>query len=172
MSEKTYKIRKAFLVPFSIDVVLLFVLIVMSLFTNSHPTERIILILFFLPSLFFLLEAYMREVFIGEEGLAIKKVFKKRVIRWTEISNVDTVVLGKKAYLAVTTSKGFYVVSNSYEKFSRLTDDIVEHLDSEKVEERVRAIITHPIYKRSDIIGAWIIAFLIVAVLYSKTFFV
>lgn len=170
MLGKNYKIRKSFLLPLSIDVVLLFVLIVISLFTDSHATERIILILFFIPTLFFLIESSMREVFIDNESLTIKKFFKKKIIGWGEITNVDTVILRKKAYLAVTTTKGFYVISNSYEAFSSLIGDIVGHLDNEKVEKRVGTIITHPIYKRSDIVGAWIIAFLIVAILYAKIF--
>jgi len=170
MSEKNYKIRKSFLMPFTLDVVLLFVLIVISLFTDSHPSERIILVLFFIPLLFFLIEGSMREISIGDKSLTIKKFFKKKIIGWGDITNLDTVILRKKAYLAVTTTKGFYVISNSYEKFSSLVDGIVGHLDSEKIEERVRDIITHPVNKRSDIVGAWIIVFLIAAILYAKIF--
>lgn len=170
MVERKYKIRKTFLLPLTLDVALLFVLMVMSLFTDSHPPERIILVLFFIPFLCFLIEASMREVFIGNEGTAIKRFFKKKIIRWEEIRNVDAVILRKKVYLAVTTSKGFHVISNSYEKFPNLVDDIIGRLDDEKVEERVRNISAHPIYKRSDIVGAWIIAILIAVILYIKIF--
>lgn len=170
MMEKSYRIRQSFLIPLTLDGVLLFILIVMSLFTESHPTERIILILFFVPLVFFVIEARMRRIIIGSDGLALKKFFKTKSIRWGDITNVDTVIVGKKAYLAMTTVKGFYVISNSYEKFSRLVDDIVGQLDGDKVEERVRNIIAQPPVKRSDIVGAWVIALLMAAILYVKIF--
>jgi hypothetical protein len=170
MTEKIYRIRQAFLIPLTLDGVLLFMLIITSLVTESHPTERIVLVLFFVPLMCFIVEARMRTIMIIPDGLTLKKFFKTKHIRWNDITNVDTVLVGKKAYLAMTTIKGFYVISNSYEKFSHLVGDIVGQLDSGRVEERVRTVVDRPPVKRSDVVAAWGVALLMAAILYVKIF--
>lgn len=170
MSEKTYKIRKSFLIPLSIDALLLFVLILTSLFTESKPIERIVLFVIFIPLCYFLLEVIFREVTISTEGLNIRKLLKKRYLKWNAITNVDTVILRKKVYLALTTTKGFQIISNSYGDFTGLVSDIIEHVDSEIVEGGVKDIVNNPIRKTSDIVGVWVAAFLLAAILYIKVF--
>ena len=170
MSVKIYKIRKSFLIPLSIDTFFLFVLLVIAFFTGSQPAEKIILSIILIPVLYVLSEVIVRETTIGIEGITIKKLLRKKKINWENITTVDTVILRKKVFLTLTTTKGFYVVSNSYGNFAGLVRDVVEQLSDGIVEERVKDFIKNPIHKISDIVGAWVAAFFLLAIIYMKMF--
>jgi hypothetical protein len=170
MDSKSYKIRKSFVVPLSVDAVLLFLLLVISLFTDSHPAERIVLTIILIPLIYVLIEVTLREAIISDEGIKIKKFLRKKSLDWQSITNVDTVIVRKKVFLALTTTKGFHILSNSYGNFTNLVKDIISHAGSERVEERVKDIVAQPIRKISDIVGAWVAALLLIIIIYIKLF--
>ncbi|HPX11858.1 MAG TPA: hypothetical protein PLO86_08465 [Syntrophales bacterium] len=170
MTFKRYRIRKAFLVPLGVDTVLLFLLIVLSLLTPGHPAERIVFVLLFLPLAYLLLEMISRSTVTGPGGIEMKKLLRRKSLSWEDITSVDTVVLGKKAYVTLSTKKGFYALSNAHEHFTDLIRDIVERTEKEKIEKRVFDLIEQDIRRRSDIFGAWIAAVLLGMVLYIRIF--
>jgi len=124
----------------------------------------------FVPLLYVVVEVIVREVSIDKEGMRVKKLLRCKTLNWGEISNIDTIVLRKKVYLTVTTAKGFFVISNSYGNFTKLVTDIIEQLSVDKVEARVRDVVSTPIRKIADIVGAWLAAILLVAIIYTKLF--
>jgi len=170
MDNKSYNIKKSFLIPLSVDAFFLLVLLAISLFTDSHPAERIVLTVILIPLIYVLLEASVRKAIISNEGIKIKKFLRQKSLEWQSITNVDTIVVRKKVFLALTTTKGFHVLSNSYGDFTTLVQDIIRHTGNEKVEERVKDIVAHPIRKISDIVGAWVAALLLGVIIYIKLF--
>jgi hypothetical protein len=64
-------------------------------------------------------------------------------------------ILRKKVYLLLTTTKGFIILSNAYGDFSALIRSIVEQVGPEKVEEEVRALAESPVKNRADVISLW-----------------
>ncbi len=167
-TNRTYKVRKHFLVPFCIDVALLFILLVISFLTESTQTERIVLALVFLPLLLILLESASRETTIAETGITIKKFMRTKKLTWEDITNLDTMSVRKKVYLLLTTTRGFYILANSHENFTSMVRDIVDGVGREKVEERVHGMIAHPVKRLSDIMSSWIAAFILVGALFLK----
>ena len=61
-----------------------------------------------------------------------------RAFSWEEITRVGCLTLHRKVYLLLTTVKGFFIVSNAYGEFPTLVEEIVAHVDPERVEEDVR----------------------------------
>lgn len=170
MTSKCYRIRKEFLLPLSIDTVLLLLLIVLSFLVPAHPAEKIVFVLLFLPLAYLLLEMASRRTEVRTDGIEMKKLLRRKSLLWGDITNVDTVVLGKKAYVTLSTKKGFYALSNAHEHFPDLVRDIVDRVDKEKIEKRVFDLIEQDIRRRSDIFGAWIAAVLLGMVLYIRIF--
>ncbi|MBM4271637.1 MAG: hypothetical protein FJ139_05690 [Deltaproteobacteria bacterium] len=68
----------------------------------------------------------------------------------------------------MTTVKGFYILSNAYEKFSTLVRDIVDHIDAQKVEAEAKKQIEHPVKNISDIISSWIMALVLAGIIGTK----
>ena len=168
MSESTYKTRRSFLVPLILDTALLFILLMMSLFTGSFPAETVILGIIFLPTFYLLVESLIRKVSVGEKGIRIKKLFRGKKLEWGDITNVDSMIVQKKVYLLLTTTKGFHVLTNTYDEFTSLVKDIIDRIDEAKVEVRVRNMVSTPVKRISDILMAWVAVVIIVAVIFLK----
>jgi len=95
---------------------------------------------------------------------------RKKELRWEEITYIGALILRKRVYLLLTTVKGFYILSNSYENFPTLVSDLVGRMDNEKVEEEVRKQIEHPAKNMSDIIMTWFTAVVLIGIIVAKLF--
>ena len=156
METTTYTTRRAFSLPFSLVFLLLLVLLILSAFDRTFPPEIVVLAIIFVPTLYIFLESSWRRTTIGDDGIRIRKLFRERHLLWGDITNIDVLAVRKKVYLLLTTTKGFYALANSHGNFSSLVQDIVGHVDQEKVEEGVRDVIEHPVVRISDVVSAWV----------------
>lgn len=171
-AERTYRIRSGFLVPLAADVFLLAFLLGFSfLGGRSQPVERIVLTVVFIPLCLVFIELVMRQIETFESGIRIKRFVKKKELLWTDITEVGSVVLRNKVYIVLTTKKGFYVISNSYENFTSLIEYITNHLDKDKIEEGVSNLVLYPVRKVADIVSAWIAAVILLIIVFTKLFF-
>jgi lysylphosphatidylglycerol synthetase-like protein (DUF2156 family) len=78
MAQNIFKVRRAFLIPLTAVIVLLFLLLVVSLF-RGQMWERIVLAVFFISSLLIGIETARREIVVTEEGLQLKKFFRIKI---------------------------------------------------------------------------------------------
>jgi hypothetical protein len=170
MYQNVYRIRRSFLVPFFVDFILLFFLLLLSYLQGGSNLERILLTAIFIPVLYVLLESSFRIVQTGDQGIMIRKFMRKKELRWEDITHIGALILRKRVYLLLTTVKGFYTLSNAYEKFSHLVGDLASHMDNEKVEEEVKRQIEHPAKNMSDIIMTWFTAMVLAGIIIIKLF--
>ena len=153
--QNIYKVKKAFVIPFSAIVVLLFSLFVLSLI-NGQTWERIILASLCVGSLAIGVETIRREIIVNEEGLTLKKFFRVKNFIWTEITHLALVVMKNKAYFLLTTTKGFYIFSNLIENHVALIRFLRDKLGPEKVEVEVINYLEHPLERLSLIVMSWV----------------
>jgi hypothetical protein len=165
--QNIYKIKRAFLIPFSILILLLFVLFVLSLITGQ-VWEKIILAVIFVSSLAIGVEAARREIIVDEEGLKLKKFFRMKNFTWTEITHLGVVVMKNKAYFLLTTTKGFYIFSNLLGNHTSLIRFLRDKLGQEKVEVEVTNYLEHPIERLSLIVMSWVSVILISIIILLK----
>jgi hypothetical protein len=170
MPEAVYRIRRSFIIPLAIDVLLLCILLVLSFAVKGTVTEKIVLTVFFTGSLLILLEALSRKIAINDGGASLKKFFKIKKLLWSDITHVGCLSLRSKVYILLTTKKGFFILSNAYEPFSALIRNIINHLDTEKieVEGEARAQMERPVENISDLVAVWIAAALLTAIIFIK----
>ena len=168
MYRKTFKIKKAFLVAFSIDVVLLCLLLLLSLFFKGSSLERLVLAVIFITALLILLESLSRKILTGDQGILIRKFLRDKKLLWEDITQVGTVVMRNRVYLLLTTTKGFHILTNAYGEFSGLLREIADHVEREKIDDEVRNQIEHPVKKISDVVSTWFAAAVLVAIIVFK----
>jgi hypothetical protein len=168
--DRVFKIKKALIIPLAIDAGLVFILLLVSFFRKSSVGEVIFLIILMISLSLIVLECIFREVAISGEGLAIKKLLRRKRLGWGDITDVGALVLRKKAYLVLTTTKGFHIISNAYDDYTALVKGILEHVEAERVEESVKTLIDKPVRKISDIVSAWVGAAVLLVVLWVKIF--
>ncbi|MCX5853197.1 MAG: hypothetical protein NTZ24_01175 [Deltaproteobacteria bacterium] len=168
MYRKTFKIKKAFLVAFSVDVVLLCLLLLLSLFFKGSSLERLVLAVIFITALLIFLESLSRKVLTGDQGILIRKFLRDKKLLWEDITQVGTVVMRKRVYLLLTTTKGFHILTNAYGEFPGLLREIADHVERERIDDEVRNQIDHPVKKISDIVSACFAAAVLVAIIVFK----
>ena len=167
MDQGTFKIKRAFLLPFFILVALLGVLLLLSLW-NGQPWEKILLTVSFAGTLLIGIEAARREIAVTQNGLKIKKFFREKEIAWPTMTHLAIVSLNKKTYFLLTTTKGFHFFSNMFENHALLIRSIVDKLDTEKVEVEVRNYLENPVERRSLIVICWVTVLIIAAFIVLK----
>jgi hypothetical protein len=162
MSENVYKIRRAFLIPLIAIVVLLFLLFFVSL-RNSQTWDLMVLAILFFTCFSAGVDMAKREIVVNDQGVKIIKVFRCKEFGWPEITHLAVVVLKKKVYFLLTTTKGFYIFSNLLENHALLVRSIVDRLDEEKVEVEVKKYLDHPVERLALIVMSWVAVGIIVA---------
>lgn len=171
MSQEIYRIRSAIIVPLIIAVSSLFVLLLLSFLFKSLPGETFALSAVFLLALYLLLEVFSRRVTLKSVGvLEIRKFLRKKELAWEEITQVGCVVMGKKIYALLTTTRGFYILSNSYERFSDLLGGLSRNLSEERVEKEIHDLIEHPLQNNKPVRLAWFTVIIVIAVVILRFF--
>lgn len=168
MLPETYKIRKAIVIPLAIAVFSLATLLFLSF--PSLPGERFVLAVIFLIVLYLFLEVFSRAVSLGADGVEIKKFMRKKNLAWNDITYLGVVVISKKAYALLTTTKGFHILSNNYEKFSDLLCQMRGRLAEERVEGEIASLIERPLKNNKPVLSAWFTVMTIIAVIALRLF--
>ena len=168
MTAPAFKIKKAILIPFGICAGLLLCLLILAVLGKGSTLERTLLALVSLATAALFLLARDRGILFTDQGIVVRKYFRTKEILRDEISHVGCVILRKRVYLLLTTSKGFFILSNAYENFSALVGRIVAQVAPEKVEEEVRVQAEKPITSRSDVISLWLAVFVIAGLVVLK----
>jgi hypothetical protein len=168
MSQHVYRIRRAFLIPLGVDAFLLFCLFVISLLPQGSTTERLVFAVFFFPSCYLFLECFFRRVTLDDGGIVLRRLGREKRVAWEGITHIGGLSLHKKVYVLLTTINGFFIISNAYEGFSELTEEIVSHVDLVKVEEEVRLQAGRSPSGIAHVAMAWIAALFMVGIILIK----
>lgn len=164
---QVYKIKKNFRYPFIATVALLFVLFALTLFTGQD-WEKILLGVLFVISLIIAIETAERELTATENGLRIRKFFRTKNFVWAEMTHLGVVILRNKAYFLLTTTKGFYILTNLLQDHARLIRHLADKMEGDRVEVEVRNYLEAPIERTSLIVLTWIALVIIVAIILTK----
>ncbi len=164
---QVYKIKKSFLTPFGIAVALLFVVLVFSLLSGP-AWEKILVAVLFVVSGAVALESAKRTFTFSDDGLSICKFFRTKHFTWAEITHLGVVVLKKKVYFLLTTTKGLYILSNMLQDHVLLIRSVADKLGDEKVEPEVNNYLDHPIERTSMVVMIWVAVVILIAILITK----
>jgi hypothetical protein len=170
MPQRSYSIRRAFLIPLGVDAFLLFGLLMIALLLKGDGTEKLVFTLFFLPTCVLFLESLCRRVVVTDGGLTVRKLGRAKAVTWEEITHVGCLTLHRKVYVLLTTVKGFFIISNAYEGFSALAEEIVARVEPERVEEEVRLLTGRSLAGVAHIVSAWVAAAFMVGIILMKIF--
>lgn len=164
MVRETFRIRQAIIIPLGIALLSLLFLLIVSFMATSLPGERFMLSVVTASLLYCCLEVFARRVAVHEGGVKLGKFLRKKELIWNEINHIGMVVMGAKVYILLTTTKGFFIISNNYGGFSTLVGKLIGHLDTERVDEDVRVIIGNPPKNNRPVYSSWCMVIVILAV--------
>jgi hypothetical protein len=165
-----YGIRRAIVIPLAVSWVSLFVLLLSAWFVTALPGEKSFLMVIFLLVGYLLLEVVSRRASLGNEGVVIRKLLRNKVVGWDEITYLGSLVMGAKVYLLLTTTRGFVILSNNFERFPDLLRHLVENLPAERIGEEVSSVLAKPRQNTGPVYSAWLMAVFMMAIMVLRLF--
>lgn len=156
MESSIYTIRKSFLLPLGLVVLLSFSLLVTALFLKLPLAKIIILGAFLVPVCILFIESSLRKVLVGESSVQVKKLFRNKAIDYAELTAIDTIQVRKRAFISLSSENDFLILSNSYDHFGQLLQQLIQKVPTTVVSDETRELAENPPSKCSDVFSAWL----------------
>jgi len=167
MQDKTFKVRRAFLIPLWIIIFLFFVLVVVTIIGGRRWEATTAAVLFAIM-LFIGIEAQSRKITVDNEKVTIKKFFRTKAFMWAQINHLGMVELGNKVYFLLSRPRGFNFFSNMMENHAALVALLAEKIDAERVEQEIRDYLSRPVERLSIIVMEYVAALVLVGIIVVK----
>jgi hypothetical protein len=168
MEESSYRIRKNFLIPLGLVVLLTLILLICCLYLQLPQAKIMILTVFLLPTCLLFAESSLRRVSIGEDGILVNKLFRSKQLKYHELTSIDTVLVRKRAFVSLSTEEDFIILSNSYDHFGLLLKQLLGKAPEHVISDETRQLAVKPPEKSSDIFSAWLAVVVLLLILYVQ----
>lgn len=156
MEKTVFRIRKNFLIPLGLIVLLTLILLISGLFLQTPLAKTLILGAFMLPIILLFVESSLRRVSIGPEAVQINKLFRSKQMTFADLTSIDTVLVRKRAFVSLSSETDFILLSNSYENFGQLLQLLLEKAPDRVVSDETRQLAGNPPEKSGDAFSAWL----------------
>ncbi len=168
METRSFRIRKNFLLPLGLVVILTLALLVSCLLLPMPLAKTLILATFAVPVTLVFVESCLRRVSIDSEGVQIHKPLRNKRINYAEMTSVDTVRVRQRAFISISSENDFIIFSNSYADFGALVKLLLEKVPGKVIGEDTRQMAANPPEKSSDIFSAWVAVAVLGLILYVQ----
>ncbi|SHJ08448.1 hypothetical protein SAMN02745165_01524 [Malonomonas rubra DSM 5091] len=168
METQSFSIRKSFLLPLGLVVLLTLTLLVCCILLQVPLAKTLILAAFTIPVIALFIESSLRRVTIDEKGVQIDKPLRSKRIDYGELTAVDTVLVRKRAFISLSSEADFIIISNGYADFGRLVNLLLERSPEKTISDETRQMANNPPEKSSDVFSAWIAVAVLVLIIYVQ----
>jgi hypothetical protein len=167
-SKKIFVIRRSFLLPLGLLLLETLVLLVVCLVQRQPLAKALILAVLILPIAGLFVESQFRKLVLEAEGLTAKRLFREKMIRFAEVTELDTVMVRSRVYLTLCAGEDFLILSNAYARFPALVGALVAQVPDGTVTAATAKMASAPPSKKADIISCWLGVALLVYILYVQ----
>jgi len=167
-AQQDFVIRRTFLIPLGILLVLSLLLFAVILFKGEPLAKVVILGVIILPVAGFFFESAVRRFRILSDEVRVDKLFRKKSLPLAQITAVDTVLVKKRAFLTISTEDDFIILSNAYADFPLLVRTLLQRVPPATISEETRQMADSPPSKSTDIISCWLAVILLAFILYIQ----
>lgn len=169
-NSRHFRIRRAFLLPLGLLLALSAALLIVTLIQGQSTGKILVLGALIIPVAGLFLESATRRTEIGTKAITIHKFLRERTLPYDEVTEVEAVVVKKRAFLSISSEQQFIIISNAYSDFPMLVQSLLARVPDEVVTEQARQMAADPPVKSADIISCWIAAALMALILAVQLF--
>lgn len=168
MDTSEFSIRKNFLLPLGLVLIFSILLLILCIIQQQPIAKILILSAVLVPVSILFIESSLRRVFLEEEALVVRKLFRRKRLVYTDITSVDTVLVRRRAFLSISTEPDFVILSNSYADFATLVEQLLKKVPESTISMETQQMAANPPTKSGDIFSAWLAASLLLLILYVQ----
>jgi hypothetical protein len=168
MDTHTFSIRKSFLIPLGLVVLLTLILLISCLIQQVPLAKTLILAALILPAILLFIESSRRRIIVAEDGVQIDKLLRSKKISFSEMTAIDTVLVRKRAFISLSSETDFIIFSNSYDNFGQLLKEMLAKAPESVISDETRQMATNPPEKSSDVFSAWVAVAVLTLIIYVQ----
>ena len=152
----TFVIRRAFLVPLGLVILLTAMLMAVSV-AHGEPLAKIMfLLVFVLPLTVLFSDSAGRRLTVDATGVTARRLFRTKRMAFAEVTALETVQVRSRVFLTLVAGEDDYlIISNGYARFPDLVRLLVARLPEEAITAETRQLVAVPPQRRADIAMAW-----------------
>ncbi|MBW6486454.1 MAG: PH domain-containing protein [Syntrophobacterales bacterium] len=132
--------------------------------------EKALFTVFFIGTAYLFWESLWRRVTIDENGLFLRRLLNQKKLPWEAITHVGGLTIKNKSYILLTTAVGFFIISNYYEKFNLLAEDLLSHVETDRVEDAARFLVEEKPVGVAGVALVWVAAVLLTGIIVLKMY--
>ena len=167
-TKQVYSIRRSFLFPLGLLLLLTGALFVVCLLRGEPKAKLLILGLFMLPITVLFVESIFRRTMLTEDRVIADKLLRKKEMKYSEMTAVETVSVRKRVFLTLCAGDEFLIISNAYANFPRLVQSLLARVPAAAVSEETKQMAAAPPVKSTDVISCWLAVALLAFILYIQ----
>jgi len=154
--QKTFVIRRSFVVPMGLLVALTLALLVVCLLQGQPLAKVIILAGLITPLAILFVESAFRRVVIDATEVTAFRPFRQRRMRFADVTSLETVRVRSRVFMTLAAGDDdFLIISNSYGDFAVLLDSLIESVPAGAVTDETRQLAKQPPVRQADVFTAW-----------------
>lgn len=166
---RSYVIRRAFVAPLGLVIVLMGTLMVVSVQQGQPLAKLAFLLVFALPVSLLFVESAFRRVIIDPTGVTAIRLFRSRRIDFSQVTSLETVQVRSRVFLTLAAGDDeFLIISNGYTDFPGLVRTLVAALPATVVTEETRKLADAPPKRYADLFMIWFMVAALVYVLIAQ----
>lgn len=166
---RCFIIRRAFVVPLGLVLVLLGVLLVVSIVQGQPIAKLVFLVVFALPVAVLFVESAFRRLDLDAAGVTARRLGRSRRIDFARVTALESVRVRNRVFLTLTAGADeFLIISNGYAGFPELVRALVNALPASAVPEETRQLAAAPPTRQADVVMAWFVVAALVYVLVAQ----
>lgn len=164
VESRRYLIRRAFVVPLGLVLLLMAALLVVSLLHGQPVAKVVFLLVFALPVTLLFVESALRRVDIDATGITAFRLLRSRRLDFSRVTALETVQVRSRVFLTLTAGDDeFLIISNGYADFPEMVQTLVTVLPEAVVTDEARKLAVAPPTRHADVVMVW---FMLVALVY------
>ncbi len=167
--ERTYVIRRSFVIPMGLLVALTFALLVVCILQGQSLAKVIILAGLILPLAMLFVESALRRLVVDPDGITAIRVFRQRRLNFADVTSLETVRVRNRVFLTLMAGDDdFLIISNSYGDFPVLLASLVDAVPEGTITEETEQLTKKPPLRQADVFTAWFAVVALVYVLFAQ----
>ncbi len=156
MEQHEFTIRRSFLLPLGL-VVLLFLALLVTCLVLAEPIAKVLILgALLVPTCIIFAESSRRRVSIENDSIRVHKLLRSKQLSYNELTSIDTVLIRKRAFVSLSSEEDFLILSNSYADFGILLHQLLEKAPQQIISEETKQLAIKPPERSSDIFSAWL----------------
>jgi hypothetical protein len=168
-AERTYVIRRSFVIPMGLLVALTFALLVVCILQGQSLAKVILLAGLILPLAMLFVESALRRLVVDQDGITAIRVFRQHRLNFADVTSLETVRVRNRVFMTLMAGDDdFLIISNSYGDFPALLARLVDAVPEGTMTAETEQLAEKPPLRQADVFTVWFAVAALVYVLFAQ----